>query len=97
MLVDLIEEELIKRNYAGIKKYVEYRNGSCGEIDLFVVKDNYVLLFEAKCTKSRKSYSKAVNQMNRAEKYYFRSLHKRVFKIMAYMKDESVVYEWIKH
>lgn len=87
-LVDIIENRLNNKGY-DIHKYETYcsRKG-CGEIDLYAIKDNYVLLFEIKS--SEKRYTKAIEQLERAEKCCFKNY--RVFKFFVYYKNNDKGY-----
>jgi hypothetical protein len=92
-LVDLIEQELLSRNYNEIYKFVEYKNKKSGEIDIYARKNKYVFLFEIKSNYSKKSYFKAIEQLKRAEKYYFNK-YDRVFKFFVYdIKNPQI--RWI--
>jgi Holliday junction resolvase-like predicted endonuclease len=93
-LVDIVKRELINRGYEKIYDHIEYTRKNSGEIDLYARKNNYILLFEIKCNKNKKSYEKAINQLYRAEKYYFKKKH-RVFKFLVYDIKEPKI-EWIR-
>jgi Holliday junction resolvase-like predicted endonuclease len=82
-LVNVVEKELRQRGYDIIHKNIEYNKTKKGEIDIYAVKNNYILLFEIKCNKHIKSYNKAVDQLYRAERYYFNK-KQRVFKFFVY-------------
>lgn len=74
-LIDRVEAELLRRGYDDIHREYEYDKG---EVDLFAIRDNYVLLFEMKSVDNSKARRKAYEQLNRADRYLFRN--KRVFK-----------------
>ena len=79
-LIDIIADELQQRGYTKIHKNIEYNHRKHkGEIDLYAVKDKYVLLFEMKTNFSTKNFGKAKAQLQRAKKYYFNK-DQRVFK-----------------
>jgi len=70
-LVTRIELELKNRGYEFIYRNTEYSKQSCGEIDLYTVKDNYVLLFEMKSNHNYKNRKKAKEQLYRAKNNCF--------------------------
>jgi Holliday junction resolvase-like predicted endonuclease len=82
-LVDIIADEMRSRGYTEIFKHTEYIRRKSGEIDLYVVKGKYVFCFEMKTNDCERGYNKAVDQLRRAEKYYFRK-YQRVFKFYVY-------------
>lgn len=93
-LVDRVEEELIKRGYDSINKYVVYERG---ELDLYCRVNNaknYYLLFEIKCSYTKKAQHKALDQLFRAERFYFKK-HDRIFKFFVYEED-GLCFQWIK-
>lgn len=91
-LIDIVEQELIDRGYNPIREE-EYNKGVCGEIDLYAINGKYILLFEMKTTTNYKTRKKAIEQMNRAERYCFNN--KRVFKFyVSNYKNPTI--EWIK-
>ena len=93
-LIDRVEAELINRGYQTIYKNTTYSEHSCGEIDLWAKRDDYILLFEMKTTYSNKTRKKATEQLNRAEKNCFP--YNRVFKFyVSNYKNPRV--EWIKN
>lgn len=93
-LTEVIAKELKDRGY-NPHLYQEYRtNGACGEIDIFAIKDNYVLLFEIKKTDSIRNYNKAQKQTLRAELNCFP--HNRVFRFYAYTTEDGYNIEWIR-
>jgi hypothetical protein len=83
-LVSLVRDRLVQsRLYDLVETHIIYKQGRiCGEIDVYGVNGNKVVLFEAKCNLSGKNYRKAVEQLNRAEMYCF---------------PESKVYKFIVH
>lgn len=97
-LVDLINDEMLSRGYTNIHRNVNYKQKRSGEIDLYVQHNKYIYLFEMKSNYSIKSYNKAIDQLHRAEKYYFRNNGKkryRVFKFFVYdHKDPKI--KWIQ-
>ena len=95
-LIDIIAEELKRRGYENIYKNIEYKRNKTiiGEIDLYATHKHYVLLFEMKTTYGHKSYYKAKNQLNRAEKKYFKS-YQRVFKFYVCNLYDPFI-KWIK-
>lgn len=92
-LVEIIEQELWSRGIKETYKFEEYNKGVCGEIDLYARKDNYVLLFEMKSNDTYKARKKAIQQLDRAEKYCFKN--KRVFKFYVTNCSNPKI-EWIK-
>lgn len=95
-LVDIVKEELYDRNIVKVFDHVLYHNGVYGEIDVYGVKNDYVLLFEIKCNDSRGNRKKAENQLERARKYYFKH-DKRVFKFFVYYDHNEPVYNWVRN
>lgn len=92
-LIDRVEKELKERGYVNTKRNLEYSIKQCGEIDLYAIKDRYVLLFEMKTTDNYKSRKKAIEQLNRATNNCFNDY--RVFKFyVSNYKDMKI--EWIK-
>lgn len=95
-LVEMIAADLECRGYVP-HKFVTYDMGHAqGEIDVYAMNEDYVLLFEVKQTDSCRHYNKASNQMKRAEENVFQGF--RVFKF--YGCDSGVgTYQlkWIKH
>lgn len=96
-LVRLVEKELIDRGYDNIHTLEEYHTKrSDGEVDLYTIKDNYILNFEMKCTNCYKTRQKVLQQLNRTETTYFPKKY-RVFNFFVYWNKNKPVYEWIKH
>lgn len=101
-LVDVIEEELQWRGYhsSEINKDWSYNNDKgCGQIDLAVLTEKYVILFEMKCTYSARTMKKANSQMNRAIKCLNLDKHRRVFKMYTYYdknQEDGFNYKWIR-
>lgn len=92
-LVDRIEKHMVYRGYNIIYKNTEYNLASCGEIDLWAKKDDYILMFEMKATHNYKNRKKAISQLERAEKNCFP--YNRVFKFyVSNYKNPQI--EWIK-
>ena len=92
-LIELVEQELQNRGFQTIYKNTTYSEHSCGEIDLWAKRDDYILLFEMKSTYSQKTRNKALKQLERAEKNCFP--YNRVFKFyVSNYKNPRV--EWIK-
>lgn len=93
-LIDVVEDELRNRGYQSVYRNTEYSNMSCGEIDLFATRGDYVLVFEMKSNNNYKSRKKAFEQLDRAETNCF-PFH-RVFKF--YVSDyKNPVIEWVKN
>ena len=95
-LVIQVINELEERGHDNIKSLIDYNvEGHCGEIDIYAIKDNYVLLFEIKSHKTNSNYRKAKEQLERAETYCFKN--KRVFSFFVYgdIHDE-IQYKWIR-
>jgi len=94
-LVRLVEQELKNRGFTDIHKFEEYKRHSiCGEIDIYAIKDDYVLLFEIKSNGAYKNEKKAIKQMNRAEKHYF-SQDMRMFKFFVYGYGNGKAYNMV--
>lgn len=93
-LIELVAKELDRRGYQSVYKNTEYSARSCGEIDLWTKRDNYILLFEMKCNDTYKARRKAYEQMDRAERNCFP--HSRVFKFYVYNHENPTI-EWVKN
>ena len=95
-LVELVVEELKVRGYTDIHKFEDYKSkGYSGEIDLYTITDNYILLFEIKCTPRGRHERKAREQLDRATEYFLPK-DKRVFKFYVYgcgKDDYHIVWE----
>jgi len=103
-LVDKVEQELIKRGYKDIEKFVSYRRphdyNYLGEIDIYATRGRYVLLFEVKTHDTRDNKKHAYRQMDRAVKNYFKDWkhYNRVFTFYVHGdKNNDISYEWLKH
>ena len=96
-IVGVVEKELKRRGFNFIRKFEEYSSrGCCGEIDIYAMKDDYILNFEIKCSDCKKSYAKALRQLTRSSSNYF-SRKYRVFNFYVCKTDEDdIVYKWIK-
>jgi len=103
-LIRIIEHEMKSRGYYNGRKNVEYEVKKrknkvvAGEIDYYIRRGKYIILFEMKCCHSYKNRKKARDQLNRAEKYYFKPYHK-VFKMyVTYKGPKSNNYKinWLK-
>lgn len=97
-LVDLVEEELKFRGYTEIYKNTTYSNGLDGEIDIYAVKNNYILNFEIKCNHTNKAYKKAKDQLSRATRYYH-PRNSRVFNFYVHgdcKQGNNIYFNWIK-
>ena len=92
-LIDFVEEELKERGYQSVYKNTVYSRSSCGEIDLFTIRDGYVLLFEMKVTDNYKSRKKAYEQLDRAVTNCFP--FSRVFKFYVSNYKEPRI-EWMR-
>ena len=93
-LIDIVEKDLKDRGFKNIYKNTEYSNISCGEIDLWAKKDNYILIFEMKSSYSQRTRNKAIEQLNRAERNCFPL--NRVFKFyVSNYKCPRI--DWIKN
>ena len=95
-LVDIVKNELVDRDFNQVFMNREYnRNGICGEIDVYGRKGDYLFVFECKCSKTPKNYKRAVNQLERADKFFFKFPEKS-FYFLAYFNKDRVVYEKVK-
>jgi Holliday junction resolvase-like predicted endonuclease len=92
-LIDYVEAELGKRGITNTFRNIEYSRNCCGEIDLYAVKGDYVLLFEMKTNNSYKSRNKALKQLSRARLNCFPD--KRVFSFYVSNYNSPKV-EWVK-
>lgn len=92
-LIDLVEVELRSRGFQSIYKNTLYHQGGCGEIDLYTVRDGYVLLFEMKCTDNYRSRKKATEQLDRASVNCFPN--NRVFKFYVSNYSNPVI-RWLR-
>jgi Holliday junction resolvase-like predicted endonuclease len=92
-LIDFVEAELKSRGFRDVYRNVNYNKNKCGEIDLYALRDGYVLLFEMKSTNCYKSRKKALDQLNRARLNCFRGSRVFSFYVSDY-KNPSI--EWIK-
>ena len=73
-LVDLVEELLHEQGLTNTHKLVPYDiNGVCGEIDLYMIEDDTVWIFEMKSSDRVRNRNKAIEQVLRAETHYFRN------------------------
>jgi len=105
-LVYLIEEELQYRGIepSQIEMFIDYKSfQGDGEIDIYAkLYPNYLLIFEAKCTYSKKNEKKAREQLGRAIENYFIIESRpwlKVFKFLVhYDKDDESGYKirWLK-
>lgn len=92
-LIDVVESELRSRGYTDIFRNTNYSYKDCGEIDLYAVKNNYVLLFEMKSNDTYKARKKAISQLSRATNNCFNNY--RVFKFYVSNYKEPQI-EWIR-
>jgi len=90
-----VSQYLNVRGY-DVKDHIEYGGYyACGELDVLAFKDNYALVFEVKTTGNYKTRAKAINQLNRAERYCHLLQGKRVFKFYVHGNGEDYITRWI--
>jgi len=88
-LILTLEERLHDTgNYSEIEKGVSYlTRDACGEIDLYAVRGNRVLVFEIKSSDCRANRKKAEKQLKRAATNYHLFHHKDCILFYAYWTD----------
>lgn len=92
-LVNIVAKELKARNF-DVHKFIKFKlYRQDGEMDLYAIKDNYMIIAEIKCSHNYKTEQKAMYQLHKDEQLFDKY---RIFKFMVYYKDHGAHYQWIK-
>jgi len=96
-LTDRVEGLLQKKGYTTFRN-VEYRARHSGEIDVYALKDGYILAFEMKSGHGKKCDMHAREQLDRMERYYFsRYNYDKLFRFIVHWDGNDPTYSWYKH
>ena len=96
-LVNLVREELEQRGHKDTRTFVNYYKGEIDAYSVISLKGHeYFLLFEIKLNDTHCSRKKAIDQLNRADRFYVDPKY-RVFKFFVTRNVyDKPKYEWIK-
>jgi hypothetical protein len=91
-LVSLVRDRLVGYDYVG--DHFEYKSKKCGEVDLYAIKNNKVLIFEMKCNYQNRK--KAIDQLARARKYCFNDFDRAYLFFVYYTSRGNYAMERIR-